>query len=183
MAISFLLAPCRFPLARTNVLQPCASKKDIWLGKVQRSLGKKRFVNRPLDRTPAKSRRRIGRLRQFQRRARAACSRLEPRGYAYGPKNQIAPRLPRLPGALVRCGAAHVRRTRQIEIGRATAGFCVPSVSLPRFSRRTLLGRSVVERMPVSVPTLTPPRLLLDFTILGSQRTPRVSARSIQIGL
>jgi hypothetical protein len=37
--------------------------------------------------------------------------------------------------------------------------------------------------VPVSVPTLTPPRRLLDFTILGSQRTPRVSARSIQIGL
>src|SRR5260221_13084185 len=68
MAISFLLAPCRSPLARTNALQLCASKKNIWLGKVQRSLGKKRFVNRPLDRTPAKSRRRIGRLRQFHQR-------------------------------------------------------------------------------------------------------------------
>ena len=125
MAISFLLAPCRSPLARTNALQLCASKKDIWLGKVQRSLGKKRFVNRPLDRTSAKSRRRIGRLRQFQRRARAARSRLESRGYAYGPKNQVAPRLPRLPGALVRCGAAHVRRTRQIEAG-PQPGFLSP---------------------------------------------------------
>src|SRR5713226_8180236 len=68
MAISFLLAPCRSPLASTNALQLCASKKNIWLGKVQRSLGKKRFVNRTLDRTPAKSRRRIGRLRQFHQR-------------------------------------------------------------------------------------------------------------------
>ena len=56
MTISFLLAPCRSPLARTNALQLRASKKDIRLGKVQRSLGKKRFVNRPLDWTPAKSR-------------------------------------------------------------------------------------------------------------------------------
>src|SRR5262245_49641999 len=52
MAISFLLAPCRSPSARTNALDLCAKKKNIWLGKVQRSLGKKRFVSRPLDRAP-----------------------------------------------------------------------------------------------------------------------------------
>src|ERR1700730_8198857 len=41
VAISFLLAPCRSPLVRTNALQLCARKKDIWSGKAQRFLRKK----------------------------------------------------------------------------------------------------------------------------------------------
>src|SRR6516164_4509055 len=47
MVISFLLAPRRSSLARTNALQLRATEKDIWSGKAQRSLRKKRFVNRP----------------------------------------------------------------------------------------------------------------------------------------
>src|SRR5260221_9911311 len=82
-----LIGTMPVPFSKDKCAPAVRQQKNIWLGKVQRSLGKKRFVNRPLDRTPAKSRRRIGRLRQFQRRARAARSRLESRGYAYGPKN------------------------------------------------------------------------------------------------
>src|SRR5262249_10406703 len=66
MVISFLLAPRRSSLARTNALQLRATEKDIWSGKAQRSLRKKRFVNRPRSDTRRKSRRHIGRLRQFQ---------------------------------------------------------------------------------------------------------------------
>src|SRR5262249_28180766 len=44
MVISFLLAPRRSSLARTNVLQLRAREKDIWSGKAQQSLRKKRFV-------------------------------------------------------------------------------------------------------------------------------------------
>src|SRR5262249_13794316 len=47
MVISFLLAPRRSSLARTNALQLRAREKDIWSGKAQRSLRKKRFVNPP----------------------------------------------------------------------------------------------------------------------------------------
>src|SRR5215471_13304748 len=47
MVISFLLAPRRSSLARTNALQLRAREKDIWSGKAQRSLRKKRFANRP----------------------------------------------------------------------------------------------------------------------------------------
>ena len=108
MAISFLLAPCRSSLARTNALQLCASKKDSWLDKVQRSLGKKRFVNRPLDRTPAKSRRRIGRLRQFQR-LRSRWSRA---AMPMGRKTRLHPAAPP-----PRC-AREVRRWRQIRSAR-----------------------------------------------------------------
>ena len=50
-------------------------------------------------------------------------------------------------------------------------------------SSRTKFRGIPLAAVAVSVPTLTPPRRLLDFTILGSQRTPRVSVRSIQIGL
>ena len=89
-----LIGTMPVPFSKDKCAPAVRQQKDIWLGKVERSLGKKRFVNRPLDRTPAKSRRRIGRLRQFQRRARAARSRLESRGYACGPKNQVAPGCP-----------------------------------------------------------------------------------------
>src|SRR5499427_1960876 len=89
-----LIGTMPVPFSKDKCAPAVRQQKDIWLGKVERSLGKKRFVNRPLDRPPEKSRRRIGRLRQFQRRARAARSRLESRGYAYGPKNQVAPGAP-----------------------------------------------------------------------------------------
>src|SRR5262249_42640857 len=46
MVISFLLAPRRSSLARTNALQLRAREKDIWSGKAQRSLRRKRFVAR-----------------------------------------------------------------------------------------------------------------------------------------
>src|SRR5262249_14736746 len=44
MVISFLLAPRRSSLARTNVLQLRAREKDIWSGKAQQSIRTKRFV-------------------------------------------------------------------------------------------------------------------------------------------
>jgi len=44
MVISFLLAPGRSSLGRTNALPLRAREKDIWSGKAQRSIRKKRIV-------------------------------------------------------------------------------------------------------------------------------------------
>src|SRR5262249_1321728 len=44
MVISFLLTPGRSSLGRTNALPLRAREKDIWSGKAQRSIRKKRIV-------------------------------------------------------------------------------------------------------------------------------------------
>src|SRR5262249_4621069 len=56
-----LIGTMPVPFSKDKCATAVRQQKDIWLGKVQRSLGKKRFVTRPVDPTSAESRRRIGR--------------------------------------------------------------------------------------------------------------------------